>query len=137
MKWIVYYYNCNAKKIETYNIFEHGGFREYVKKAAIKYKNKEEFAEQLKRELFYYFGSKCEWEIIITSWTTHITMNELDRLNTEREKTIKENGREPYSLYVNPEIGEKIDVRDQVINNWDVFVDYVWNNRKELLKMKN
>jgi len=26
----------------------------------------------------------------------------------------------------------KIDVYEQVMNNWDVFIDYLWNNRKEL-----
>lgn len=132
MKWNVYYYDINKNKIETFNIFEHWSFREYAKKAAKKYKTKEEFAEQLKRELFYYFGSKYEWEMVVTSYTARITMKELDRLNAEREKTLKEYGRDPYSLCVNPEVGKKIDVRDQVINNFDIFLDYVWKNRKML-----
>lgn len=132
MEWNVYYHDFNTKEIKIFNIFEHSSFREYVKKAAKEYKTKEEFAEQLKRELFYYFGSKCEWEVIITSWTTRITIDELDRLNKERERTIKEYGREPYSLYVSPETAEKIDVRDQVMNNFDIFLDYVWSNKKML-----
>ena len=55
MKWNVYYYDINHKKISTFNIFDHCSFREYVKKAIKKYKNKEEFDEQLKSELCYYF----------------------------------------------------------------------------------
>lgn len=105
MQWNVYYHDINRDEICTYNIFEHGSFLEYVIKAAKKYKNKDEFAEQLKRELFYYFGSKAEWEIIITSWC-----------GGDREKNAI-----------------KIDVYNQVMNNWQIFVDYVWNNRKELL----
>ena len=97
-----------------------------------KYKDKDDFAEQLKRELFYYFGSKYEWEVIITTWTTHITMTELDRLNIEKEERIKKYGREPYSMNVNPTVAKKIDVRSQVLINFDMFLDYVWSNKKNL-----
>jgi hypothetical protein len=31
---------------------------------------------------------------------------------------------------------EKIDVYDQVRLNWDVFIDWLWENRKELKKKK-
>ena len=74
----------------------------------------------------YYFWCKCEWETVITSWPPHITMKELDRLNTEREKETEKYNREPYCLYVEPDISEKIDVYQQVMNNFDIFVDYVW-----------
>lgn len=108
MKWIVYYHNINRDKVETFNIFEHGSFRKYVKEAIKKYKDKDEFAEQLRKELMYYYWSKAEWEIILSPWV---------------------GGRNTQPI--------KIDVYDQVINNWDVFVEYVWNNKKELLKMKD
>lgn len=129
LKWIVYYDSFNNKEIKTFNIFEHGGFREDVEKYFKKYKDKEEFAEHLRRSLFYYYGSKAEWEVVITSWVPHITISELDRLNAEREKTLKEHNREPYSLYVNPNVAEKIDVYNQVMNNWDIFLDYCWNSK--------
>ena len=35
---------------------------------------KEEFAERISRELFYYFGSKCEYELIITRKDNKITL---------------------------------------------------------------
>ena len=103
MKWNVYYYNINRQKIESYNIFEHGSFAHYVKEAIKKYKEKESFTEQLKRELQYYFWSKAEWEIIITPWCGNKSPDEI-----------------------------KIDVYDQVMLNWEIFVDYVWNNREAL-----
>ena len=56
----------------------------------------------------------------------HIDMKELDRLNTEKEKEIEKYGKEPYMLEVRPDIYEKIDVYQQVMNNFDIFVDYVW-----------
>jgi hypothetical protein len=129
MKWNVYIENINSNEIKVFNIFDHCSFREDVEKYFKKYKNKEEFAEHLKRSLTYYFWSKCEWEVVITGWIPHITMEELDRLNSEREKTLKEYNREPYRLYVNPELGIKIDVYNQVMNNWDIFLDYCWNSK--------
>lgn len=129
LKWYVYYQNINSREIKTFNVFDHGGFRNDVEKHLKKYKDKDEFAEKLKSSLMYYFWSKCEWEVVITSWPPHIKPDELNRLNSEREKTVKEYNREPYSLYVNPDVGKKIDVYDQVKNNWHAFVDYCWNSK--------
>ena len=103
ISWNVFYHNCNSRSIETFNVFEHGSFREYVKKAAKKYQNKEDFAKQLRSEVMYYFWSKCEWEVLVTPWISP----------RESEK-------------------KKIDVCWQIMNNWDVFVDYTWANRKKL-----
>lgn len=98
MKWNVYIYNINKKRIETYNIFEHGSFMNYVLKAIKTYDNKADFENQLKAELRYYYWAKSEWEILLSHWFGD-------------KETVK------------------IDVYDQVMNNWDIFVDYVWNNR--------
>ena len=130
LEWNVYTYDFNSKEIEVFNIFNHGRFLEDIKKNLKKCETKEEFAELLRRDLFYYFGSKCEWEIVITSWVPHITTSELDRLNAAREETLKKYGREPYSLYVNPEVGEKIDVYSQVLMNFQHVVDYIWSHKR-------
>ena len=130
LEYYVYYHNFNGRSIEKFNIFDHGRFLEDVKKDLKKYADKEEFSERLRGHLFYYYGSKCEWEVVITSWVPHITISELNRLNEEREKTLKVYNREPYSLYVNPDVGEKIDVYEQVMLNWNLFLDYVWSYKK-------
>ena len=52
----------------------------------------------------YYFWSKYEWEITIGPWPS----------SNSSTKAIKE------------------DVYWQITNNWDVFLDYVWNERKKL-----
>ena len=90
----VFYHDSNSGKIDTYNIFNHGSFRLYVKKAAKKCQTKDEFAKNLRSELMYYFWSKCEWEVLISPWIS-------SRENEEM----------------------KIDVCWQVMNNWDVFLD--------------
>lgn len=100
LKWYVYYHSMNSQEIKTFNIFNHGGFRDDVEKYLKKYKDKEEFTEKLKGSLMYYFWSKCEWEVVITPW-----------VGNRNTKDIK------------------IDVYDQVMNNWDIFVDYVYNSK--------
>lgn len=105
IKWNVYYYDINKQKMADFNIFDHGGFLKDVKKDIKKFKNKEVFSNQLKSELMYYFWSKVEWEIVISP------------------------------CYENKKCCDvKIDVFNQVMLNWDVFVDFVWNNRKEILR---
>lgn len=106
VKWNVYRFNINRQKIEVFNIFEHCSFTKYVKEALLKYeKNIDRFTEQLKSELMYYFWGKSEYEVIITCW-----------VGGDREK-----------------VNQKIDIYDQVMMNWDKFVDYVWNNGWKLL----
>ena len=69
LRWMVFYYNFNSKQIEEFNIFNHGRFREEVKElmddSALTYA---EFKDGIRRELMYYFWSKCEWEVIISGW---------------------------------------------------------------------
>ena len=125
----------SSRKIETYNVFEHARFVRDLYKNTKNIKTKEEFGVVLKSELMYNFWSKCEWETIITSFPTGITVNELNRLNAQYEREKAEYGREPYSLSVNLKTEIKIDVYTQVMNNWDIFLDYTWNNRAELKKL--
>ena len=108
MKWNVYFHNFNKNEIEVYNIFNHSCFTYEVKQAIKKYKDKDSFIDKLKSELRYYFWSKCEWEVIISPWVGR---------------------KEPCNA--------KIDVYDQVMLNWNVFADYVWENRNKLLKIED
>ena len=103
MEWNVFYHNVNSQKIETFNIFKHGAFFEYVSNHLNKCKTKEEFAEKLKSELHYYFWSKAEYELIISPWC---------------------GGRYTDDI--------KVDIYTQVMNNWSIFLDYVWQNGGKL-----
>ena len=127
MKWNVLVQKINTRKIEQYNIFNHASFKKEVEVALATCKTKEEFAEKLKRELRYYFWSKCEWEVIVTEWPTHVTTAEIERLNREVRNYSTTWGRPPHSVNVNLPVAEKIDVFDQVMMNWDCFLDYIWN----------
>lgn len=108
LTWNVIYGNFNRGDIETFNIFNHGGFVEDCKKAAKKHKDdKEAFAKEVRSSLMYYYWSKCEWEVIVSHWPP-------SEHHSERFRD------------------EKIDVFDQVTMNWDIFIDYLWEHKKEL-----
>lgn len=131
MRWNVFVNDFNLRKIQEYDIFKHSSFAKYVAKLLEQNLSKEEFAEQLRRELQYYFWSKSEHEVVITSWPPHIDGAELDRLNVEYEDFNKKYGHYPYKIDVRLDVGRKIDIYQQVMLNFDVFCDYVWNHKEE------
>lgn len=96
--WNVYVENINAQRIEVYNIFQHSSFKKDVLNAYKEYKNDfEQFSEKVRKSLMYHFWSKCEWEIILSDWPPSNNFKK-----------------------------EKIDVYDQVMLNWNIFIYYVW-----------
>ena len=127
--WNVYIHNINSKKIEIFNIFEHIGFTKDVEKHLKEIKDKDEFAEALKGELFYYFYGKCEYEVNISSFPNWITIEKSDKLNKERNSYKEKYGHDPKFLWVDLETEIKVDVRNQVMLNFDIFLDYVWNSK--------
>jgi hypothetical protein len=103
LEWNVYVGDFNGKRIETDNVFDHAGFVRDCQETYKKHKDdKGAFLEAVRRSLMYYFWSKCEWEIIISHWPPRKDAQDL-----------------------------KIDVYDQVMLNWPIFSEYVWNNRDE------
>lgn len=128
MIWNVYCEDWNNKEIVKFNIFDHAGFYDDVCKAAKKCETKEEFANEVKQSLMYYFWSRAEYEIVLTSLTCNIDKKELDRLNTEYEEYNTKYGHYPYQISVYPTVGKKVDVFSQVELNFDAFIDYCWNN---------
>lgn len=154
--WNVYIEDFNARKIKTFNILNFSKLLDKLEKLRKEYKkglklissgqdyvfkdwrkdvefNKttllktsfdvkfrdEVLAEQLKRELMCHFWSRSEWEIILTSWPPYMT--------TEQIKKIKESVEvQKYRESVELEVAEKIDVYDQILNNWEPFILYVW-----------
>ncbi len=96
LKWMVYRDNINRGSIEPYNIFSHGGFSKDVLNIATE--DKESFARSVRSALMYHYWTKAEWEILLHPWSGYI-----------EESKFK-----------------KIDVYDQVMNNWQPFIDYLW-----------
>lgn len=102
IEWYVYYHDSNKQKIIKWNIFNHGSFKKEVDMLLKEKIDKDNFSEKLKREMMYYFWSRCEYEIILSPWTG-------------RADDIK------------------IGVYDQIMMNFDRFVDYCWLFKSEKL----
>lgn len=67
--WNVYYHDINKPQIRPLNIFDHGGFAKDVQKLMkTKGLGKDEFAEEVRRDLMYYFWCKSEYEIVMRQW---------------------------------------------------------------------
>ena len=108
LEWNVYVSDFNSRKIVTFNIFRHYSFYESCLKNKRKNgKDRDVFFEEMRKDLMYYYWSKCEWEIILDHWPSRDDFYQ-----------------------------EKIDVYDQVMLNWDAFTEYVWNHLGELKKRK-
>lgn len=133
LTYYVYVENINKRKIEKYNVLNDGIIEELLKRVD-KFSDKKQFVEALEQILMYHYWSRSEWEIILTDWPPHMKIEELSKLNSEVDKYQKDYGRDPYSLTVNLSIAEKIDVYDQVMMNWNIFIDYAWENLKGELK---
>lgn len=140
--WNVMYEDWNSKKIIVSNIFEHYSFFNdliNIKKELKKQFGKENdeiqsskeafkfFEEKVSRSLSYYYGSKSEWEVIVTSWPPYVESEEIDCLVQERVDRI---GKwvKFYRTDVRLDLATKIDVYVQVKLNWVQFMDYLWNN---------
>ena len=153
--WNVYVGDFNSGKIELFNVFNHYGFYRDCVKAKKQFKDdKGGFAEEIRRSLAYYYWSKCEWEVILEHWPSGELYEMRKKMKIgELRKALQGVGIEydDHSLYrAKDETGieirvfpqnnrykdQKIDVYEQVMNNWDVFVDYVWEHRKELKERK-
>jgi len=103
IEWNVIIENINRRQITAYNVFNHHSFKNDCIKFAKECNDRETFSSNIERSIFYYFGSKCEWEVVISGFPPS-------------ENVPK----------------SKIDVRHQLQLNFDRFIDYLWSNRKEI-----
>lgn len=101
MKWNVFYHDINAKEITILNIFDHYDFNKDVQRDLVQIKDKDKFAKKLKSNLQYYFWSKAEYEVVISPWCGGKGIEDI-----------------------------KVDIYTQVMNNFDIFLNYCWNSNK-------
>lgn len=121
LSWYVYVYDRDQKKIEKKNIFKGGHWQTVVDALMHQCRTKDEFAAKFKQKLMSVYWSRCEYEVVLATWPTYISREELERLNREAKDPC-------HNLTVNLTTEIKIDVFDQLLMNWPQFVDYVWNN---------
>lgn len=63
LTWLVMHFDVNKQTIRPYDILKHR--EDYIKRLKKKCESKEQFAENLRRELMRLYWSRCEWELII------------------------------------------------------------------------
>ena len=127
MEWYVYRYDFNKREIVPFNVFHRADFKEDVEEIDIKNISYKDFKNQLDRLTLYYFWSKCEYEIVITSWPPFITKEDAYKMMNQFEKDSKRYEREALVVNANLEVGEKIDIYKQLHLNCDAFCDYTYN----------
>lgn len=108
MEWFVYYYNMTNKVIEPYDIFKNVRLLGNVQQLLSMKTDKSEFAEEVRKSLFYYYASKSEYEVLISAWCG----------GTGKETV-------------------KVDIYEQVRLNWGSFIDYLWGFREHTKKKVN
>ncbi len=96
--WNVYHYSHISKQIEMWNIFHSIKFCEGIDRIIKKKYEKEAFAEEVRGELMCCFWTKYEYEITVCKYP---------RPETDTDDL-------------------RVDVFDQVMLNFDVFIDYLY-----------
>lgn len=126
MEWNVYLNDANRSEIKIWNVFSHASFRDEIRLALETCQTKADFRKTAERTAIHYFWSKCEYEVVITSWPPYINRDE--SLNIIRADLPK------YRTTVNLETGLKISVYSQLRLNWNAFIDYCWSCKEEVKK---
>ena len=137
LTWKVKNYLINENKIWDYDVLEYR--EEQIKKLKKKCVSKEEFAKELRKELFWQYWGRCEYEVIIEidennriwlkPWVGCRNPDEV-KIDVTDEKDFDWRG------FANEHIGKqiykneaKIDIFDQLQWKWDEFIDYLWHTR--------
>lgn len=97
-KWYVFFHSHIDRKIKKLNIFDHPTFAVKFDKIRKKKLPRDEFEKEVNSILFYHFNSKYEYEVLISSLG--------DCRKTEEEI--------------------KVDAYEQIMLNWDAFIDYIY-----------
>ena len=136
LEWFIYVHRFSCSGIRKMNIFNHFRFKECTIKHLKECLTKEEFAERISRELFYYFGSKTEYELMITRKDNKLMLspwigNKEGILDVTDGSDFDWKGfyEKMDQRYRKFEDSIKFDVNDQVHYNFENFVDYCWNSK--------
>lgn len=137
LSWKVKNYLCNSNKIWDYDVLQYR--EDQIKKLKKKCATKEEFAEAMRREMFWQYWSRCEYEVIIEidddnriwlkPWVGCI-----DPESVKIDVTDDENF--DWRGFAEEHIGKqiykncaKIDIWDQLEWRWNEFINYLWHHR--------
>lgn len=135
--WLVKNFNINKQTIEDYDALKY--LENDIKKLKKKCIIKEEFANKLRTEMLYHFWSRAEYELVVKQTEDgHILLLPWCGCRDEAKATIDVTYDTSFDWkgFAAEHIGKqiynheaKIDVYNQLMWQWDNFVNYVWNYR--------
>ena len=135
LSWLVTNFDCNAQVIKYYDVLRYR--EDYIKKIKKQCGTKEEFDQKLKSEMMYRYWSRAEYELIIKQTEDgRILLSPWCGCRDEEKATIDVTYDASFDWkgFAAEHIGKqiydneaKIDIYNQLMWQWDDFVDYVWN----------
>lgn len=132
LSWKVLNYNCNANKIEPYDVLKYR--IDWMKKLKKKSKDIGEFTEKLNNEMLWQYWSRAEYELILEKCNNELWLKpwcechnpEEVKINVTEDNFWQEFAKQHDNWWDNE---AKIDIYDQLKFKWPEFVDYCWNTR--------
>ncbi len=128
LSWNVWLEDTAKKTIIAYDVFKGGYWQEIINKLMHESINKAEFAEKFKAKLKYQYWSRSEYEISLTSWPAYVEVTRLEDLKKSVDFEKQQWGTQPDRVAVPLTVARKIDIYEQLLLNWDPFINYVWEN---------
>ena len=137
LSWKVKNYLINENKIWDYDVLKYR--EDQIKQLKKKCSTKEEFAEEMRREMMWQYWSRAEYEVIIEiddnnriwlkPWVGCLNPEEV-KIDVTDDETFDWRG------FANEHIAKqiykneaKVDIFDQLRWKWDEFIDYLWHTR--------
>lgn len=137
LSWFVTNYDCNADKIEYYDVLKYR--EDFIKKLKKKCTTKEEFSEKMRSEFRWQYWSRCEYELIVeVTEDERVLLKPWVGCRDAEKATVDVTDRKDFDWrsFAEYHIGKqiykneaKIDVYSQLEWSWNKFIDYCWHNR--------
>lgn len=89
----------------------------------------DKFSKNMFRIVMYLFHGRSQFEQMLTYRFTVVDKEEVIRLAKDMEEHPNQFRYEARLSY-----GTAMDIATQIASNWDAFIEYMWNHRKELLE---
>lgn len=130
--WLVMNYNCNANRIEQYDVLKYRV--DWMRKLKRQCKDIGEFTEKLNNEMLWRYWSRAEYELILEKYNDELWLKpwcgchnpEEVKINVTKDNFWQEFAKQYDNWWDNE---AKIDIYDQLKFKWPEFVDYCWNTR--------
>ena len=132
LTWKVKRFDCNKQVIEDYDVLKYR--EDFIKRLKKICTNKEEFSERLKSQMKYYYWSKSEHELIISTSIDRVILSPWCSCREPEKASVQVSDDSfDWFTFANYHIGRqvysskaKIDIYDQLAWKWSDFVDYCW-----------